>query len=772
MLRSFLPLYFLGVTTSVGAQSPVAIIPNDAAPFTVKEWLVAGPFPSADIEGDMGREPARHGYSTDYLSSIGGESDARIEPGVVVIANAGPRIVFEPHRWKNDYLDLEDVLGKKTNVCAYLYAELESKIEQTVALHIGTNDAGKVWVDGRLVSSYPGDRAARRSQSTARVDLKPGQRTSLLMKIDQGGGGWGAFLEVYGATAHRRFMDTRLPQRMEIGADSQYLTVGDTLHAFIAEYANGNWFELDVPTQWELEDGGLLKLLDSDTNEVRYNVSEGPERTLTLHARKRVGNKTVKGRLGFLVRRKSEKVFPETKNALAIGTRRELFVDHYLIQKLIDTGLVLHVPREEGEVLRFDKPWEGPFSGYCTIIKDGVTYKAFYRGKPLAEATGSDSEVTCYAESRDGIHWEKPDLGLYEVMGTRENNVILADDSPLSHNFSPFLDTKPNIPATERFKALAGVEESAGLFGFTSEDGIHWRKMGTTPLFTKGAFDSQNVAFWSESEKCYVMYFRVWTRGAYAGIRSISRTTSEDFVRWTEPVRMEFGAAPLEHLYTNQTHPYFRAPHIYLAIAARFMPNRQVLTEEQAAQLNVNVKYFKDCSDTVFMTSRGGNTYDRTFMDSFVRPGIGLQNWVSRSNYPALNVVQTGANEMSIYVSHDNAQPTKHLRRYSMRLDGFSSVKASYAGGEMITKLLTFSGDDLVLNFSTSAAGFIKVEVLDERGDAVPGYELENAKELIGNEIEKAVTWEGVRDLGELKDKPVRLRFVMKAADLYALRFR
>ena len=100
---------------------------------------------------------------------------------------------------------------------------------------------------------------------------------------------------------------------------------------------------------------------------------------------------------------------------------------------------------------------------------------------------------------------------------------------------------------------------------------------------------------------------------------------------------------PPEHLYTHQTSPYFRAPHIYVAIGARFMPRRQILTDEQAKELNVDPDYFKDCSDAIFMTTRGGDVYDRTFMEAFIRPGIGFDNWVSRSNYPALNVVQTGS---------------------------------------------------------------------------------------------------------------------------------
>ena len=159
-------------------------------------------------------------------------------------------------------------------------------------------------------------------------------------------------------------------------------------------------------------------------------------------------------------------------------------------------------------------------------------------------------------------------------------------------------------------------------------------------------------------------------------------------------------------------------------------------------------------------------------MDGFIRPGIGLQNWVSRSNYPALNVVQTGPAEMSVYLNQDYAQPTANLHRYTLRIDGFISLNASYDGGEIITKPFRFTGDTLFFNFSTSAAGFIKIEILDLQGNNIKGFELENSKELIGNEIEKAVTWQGNPDLTKLMDKPVRLRFVMKDADLYSLRFK
>ncbi len=454
-----------------------------------------------------------------------------------------------------------------------------------------------------------------------------------------------------------------------------------------------------------------------------------------------------------------------------IGSRLELFVDHFLIEELKGAELILHEPKDAGTVLLFDNSWEGPFCGYSTIIKERSRYRLYYRGLPQAGKDGSTVETTCYAESEDGINWEKPDIGIYEISGTFNNNVILANDAPFSHNFSPFLDTRPGIPAEAKYKAVAGTG-SSGLAGFVSADGIHWKKVSDEPLITKGAFDSQNVVFWSQSEDMYLCYFRTWSGNGYKGFRTVSRTTSKDFIHWSDPVQMDFGETPHEHLYTNQTHPYFRAPHIYIATAARFMPDRQVLTDEQARELNVNPKYFHDCSDAVLMTSRGGNKYDRTFMEGFLRPGIGLQNWVSRSNYPVLNVVQTGPAEMSLYVNQNYAQPTSHIHRYTLRIDGFTSVRAPYKGGEMITRPFRFSGDTLLLNFATSAAGFIKVEIQDQQGAAVAGFELENAAELIGNEIEKKVTWKGNPGLEQLQDKTVRLRFVMKDADLYSLRFK
>lgn len=471
---------------------------------------------------------------------------------------------------------------------------------------------------------------------------------------------------------------------------------------------------------------------------------------------------------------------------IELGTRRELFVDRFLIESMTDAHLQLHAPHDEGPVLSFDKRWEGPQAGYVTLLQDGSKLRMYYRGISEPGLDGSEHERTCVAESTDGLNWSKPELGLYEYAGSTANNIVLANAAPVTHNFCPMLDPRSDVKPEHRYKAVGGTGRE--LFAYVSADGLKWTKLMDSPILSPKEmpfrfdhlFDSQNLVFWSEAENCYVCYFRVWD-----GLRRIARSTSANFQTWTPAVMMKqmhddgsgSQPAPAENLYTNQTSPYPRAPHIYLAIAARFFEGRQVLNAEQAAAIHVDPGYFKDTSDAIFMSSRGGDVYDRTFLEGFIRPGIGPQNWVSRTNYPALNLVQTSPSELSLYVNQDYAQPTSHVRRYSLRVDGFASVRAGAKQGEVLTRPFRFSGELLEINFSTSAGGGIRFELLGEDGKNLPGFSIEDCQEQIGNEIDRIVTWKKAStekneaSLQSLIGKTVRLRISLRDADLYALKF-
>lgn len=420
-----------------------------------------------------------------------------------------------------------------------------------------------------------------------------------------------------------------------------------------------------------------------------------------------------------------------------LGSRRELFVDRFLVDRLEGLRLHLHEPRLAPEMTEPADPLE-----YGTVIKDGDLFRLYTRDGRGARFDGDTTEVTRYCESRDGIHWTRPRLGLVEIDGSNDNNVILRE-APFCHNFSPFLDTRPGVPAEERFKALAGTVKSM-LFAFVSADGIRWRKWRPEAVirYTKEyAFDSQNVAFWSAKEGCYVCYFRHFLDKKY---RSVCRTTSADFVDWTEPVPLRPNV-PGEHLYTTLTHPYFRAPHIYIATPTRFHPDRG------------------ESTDILFMTARGPGAYDRTFREVFIRPGLDPNRWGNRSNYAALNVVPTSATEMSIY--------TTPFRRFTLRLDGFASVRAGADPGELITHPLRFQGRALSVNYSTSAGGQLRAEIQDIDGKAIEGFRLSDAKPLVGDSLDQTVSWKHGANVSTLAGHTVRLRFALQDADLFALQF-
>ena len=228
-------------------------------------------------------------------------------------------------------------------------------------------------------------------------------------------------------------------------------------------------------------------------------------------------------------------------------------------------------------------------------------------------------------------------------------------------------------------------------------------------------------------------------------------------------------SARTEHLYTNATTAYFRAPHIYLAFPKRFMPWRSISPRALAPGV----------SETVFLSSRDGLHWDRRFMEAFIRPGRGKHNWMPRTNMAAVGLVETAPDTLSLYLTRHYTSPSIHLERMTLRTDGFVSVHAGYFGGEMVTKPLIFQGENLLLNFATSAAGSIRVEIQDAEGNPLPGFALQESPLIFGDEIEHTVRWDLSRSrktseemLRRISGVPVRIRFVMRDADLYSLRFR
>ncbi len=453
----------------------------------------------------------------------------------------------------------------------------------------------------------------------------------------------------------------------------------------------------------------------------------------------------------------------ESGSPIDLGSRRELFVDDFLVAGMEGVERKLHKPVPRDVALVCDKPWEGNTSAYYTIFPDGDRFRMVYRGSHFDETTrkASHSEVTCYAESRDGVNWEKPELGLVEFNGSKKNNIIW--NGPGTHNFTAMKDGNPACPPDARYKALAGGtttvdgKKKGCLNALQSSDGIHWTMMSEA-VITAGAFDSQNLAFWDDVRGEYRAYWRIFTAGHTdergwkpSGVRAIRTATSKDFIHWDHQADLEYVDSPAEHLYTNAILPYPRAPHLFIGFPTRFQPKTQQV-------------------EPVFMTSRDGVLFNR-WNEELIPITAPKDRDGNRSNYMTWGLLQLPGDdrELSVYATEAYyTGPGSRVRRFTFRTDGFVSVHAAREG-TLITKPLTFAGSRLLVNIA--GKGKTRVELQDQQGKALPGFTLDDCEPVAGDLIDQGVQWKSEKDLRAIAGRPIRLRLVLEDADLYSIRF-
>ena len=506
---------------------------------------------------------------------------------------------------------------------------------------------------------------------------------------------------------------------------------------------------------------------------------------------------------------------PAADSPVDIGSRRELFVDDYLIDRMEGAQLRLHSPQRREVVMEYNRSWEGNTCIYHTILHYGEKYQMWYRGThhdefdpPSTVFQNTRPPVVCYAESCDGIHWIRPEVGICKWEGSTANNIVwpptdqlMADGSINgTGTFMVFLDGNSACDPEGRYKAVAQRHEkqadgklSGGLALFASSDGMRW-SVKQHGIISDGQFDARNIVLWDEYRQRYVSFYRDVARGLAKGYRfrdgyrGISTTTSADALAWAPKRLLNYGDSPKTEMYDPAIVIYDRAPHLFVGFPLRYLVSRGATEGTQV---------WSEVSDIMFMTSRDGFQWHR-WPEAMLRPGPQIQpsgderrqgdrvarpdhyRWGGHCNtMVGGGVVETASdtpgapNELSIYsIEGYYSGSTSHLRRFTFRLDGFVSVNAPAAGGEFVTRPLTFAGDQLTMNFSTSGAGGVRVEIQDANGKPIEGYALADCPETYGDQIERTVRWNKRSDVSQLAGKVVRLRFVMQDADLYAIQFR
>lgn len=454
------------------------------------------------------------------------------------------------------------------------------------------------------------------------------------------------------------------------------------------------------------------------------------------------------------------------------------FDDYHINTKKTTAEYRLHHPRRCECVLTHDAPWEGSGCTYHNYFYDsdlGV-YRMYYLGMNYTHEAPIKSIVVCYAESLDGLNWKKPNLGICEWAGSKNNNIILGSEVDCIGNFMVFKDTNPACLPNEKYKAICSFDPVRGidtLWSFVSPDGLHFERKEI--ITTEGKFDSLNLAFWCEKTKKYLCYFR----DERAGHRDVRYIESFDFHTWSEAVFLDYGEDAEEmEIYTNLVQPYGDGLEpLYIGFPTRYVERVWSSTMEQLPNLeerskrrDKEVRFGTAVTDALFMCSRDGKKF-RRYDEAFLRPGPERNtNWVYGDCYPARGFIETKSaiegeeNELSMYVSENHCVAPKKLRRYTIRKDGFVSLHAGESEKTIVTKPVVLSSSIIKANMSTSAWGYVYCTIVFACGTRV------DSKESFGDNTCRYFDFGGV-DFSEYLGREAVLEFRLRDADIYSVSF-
>ncbi len=473
---------------------------------------------------------------------------------------------------------------------------------------------------------------------------------------------------------------------------------------------------------------------------------------------------------------------------IQIGGEKQLFIDELFFADKRGVARVMNQPvKDHQPVLTADKdnPWEANrISAGNSVVDDNGEIRIYYDA--IAPSPGDRSRWLCCAVSRDGIHFEKPKLGIIPFEGRSDTNIVWPPKQNPSHEpGNVFVDTNPKCPAEERYKMVSGSLASAtGTTMAVSADGLHWK------AYEKSSYpqaDTTIAAFFDNRIGRYVGWVRVPGNG-----RAVGRCEFDDPRDWGAATRV-FHADEEDVRYLDKAlfngmdyycggvNAYRPAPGIYFGFpAAYYHFHREASlrrgrggTRSPGNDGNIEAQ---------LITSRDGIHWNRPDRGRPFIPRGPDGSWDCGMTYVCggSNLVYRD-NEVWIYYS---AQPFTHgdyslaekealgsVMRAVLRLDGFVSVDTGFEPGEFTTPPLVFAGTRLELNVDTGGGGSLRVELQDAEGHSLEGFSLADCDLVNGNYIRYPVSWKGQTDLSQLAGRPVRMKVTMRATKLYAFQF-
>ncbi|MEI7742695.1 MAG: hypothetical protein WCK58_02965 [Chloroflexota bacterium] len=461
-----------------------------------------------------------------------------------------------------------------------------------------------------------------------------------------------------------------------------------------------------------------------------------------------------------------------------------LLLDQRLVHAAFNARLALGTVRKHPQNPLFseegwaDPPrhWEMRFDNlYPTVIKDPETgrYRAWYfsfiyqeltNATPLAERPGiayrgsEAEEGLLYAESDDGIEWTRPDLGIIEFEGSTANNLVMRARTHGIHAGGVMRDDRDPDPS-RRYKCLFRNAEHLRMAVAFSPDGLHWSEPVLWPEHdAKG--DTHNNTLWAPELGRYVGITRGWTEGYWmTGQRLVLRTESTDFIHWSDPDEIMRG-----HDYHDQPYsmPIARYGDLYIGLPAQFhkgdrgAPDWDTVTTELAWSPDT-ITWHRICpGEPLIPTGAGSYPTGEYDCGCVYAAAPVLDGDTIRLYYGGSNGLHNGWRESSLNLA-------------TLERDRFAGYTQTAPGvpARVTTVTLSAGLQDLTVNADVRDGGSVRVAVLDEAGETLPGMALEDCQPIREGGLDVAVTW-GEERFEMLAGREVRILFEVENAVLFA----
>ena len=418
------------------------------------------------------------------------------------------------------------------------------------------------------------------------------------------------------------------------------------------------------------------------------------------------------------------------------------------------------------------KRWEARLDNvYPSVIYDegdGV-FKCWYKSFIVDEASNNTpldqrprraygesrrEEGLLYAVSTDGIHWEKPALGIIDFDRSAANNLVMRRTTHGLHAGGVLKDARDHDPA-RRYKFIHRNASEGKMATCFSADGLRWSQ----PLLWKeydAVGDCHNNAIWSPERERYICITRGWSDG----IRTVLRSESADFINWTKPVEIMRGVDAHDQIYSM---PICRYGDLYIGLPSIFHKGEAAATNWDTVDTELavsvdSVKWERICPGEALIP-RGEGRYPNGAFDCgcvyaaapFVHDG-------------AIRIYYGGSNGL-----HNNWREGS-LNLALLELDRFAGYAPADAHDAAIveTNPLKLTGERLRLNAELAPGGWIRAAILDADGGALSGFGLDDCRPLAPGRADCKLRWRE-RNTAELGGQHCRLAFEFQQATLYAL---